>query len=296
MFKWELQGATVATRRTATDGRPVRIRQATAMVIGALLLAPLATSSSVPDWQKAVTPLPRGDFPNPRSLVATYEFGWSSLTAATGEVRFANSGNKLQIAATGQTIGIVRGLWRFDTHHLAIADASTLQPISMHQVDEFRSKTLTTDLTFHPGRVDRFRTDTSSSKPPSKKAFTFASGIYDLHSALLMVRSQPMKAGDVYRLIVYPATNSYLATLTVSGRSTLTTPAGTYPAIKLDLHLKKVGKHNELEPHKKFRRATVWVSDDSDRLLLRVEASVFVGTIFAELQSVRFPTQEEQVN
>src|SRR5215813_8408603 len=218
MLNWELQAAMVATPKTAANGRPVRIRQATAIVIGALLLGPLTTSSAVPDWQKTVTPLPRGDFPNPRSLVANYDFGWSSLTAATGEVRFANFGNKLQIAATGQTIGIVRGLWRFDTHHLAIADASTLQPISMHQLDEFRSKTLTTDLTFHPGRVDRFRTDSSSSKPPSKKAFTFASGIYDLHSALLTLRSQPMKTGDVYRLVVYPATNPYLATLTVTGR------------------------------------------------------------------------------
>lgn len=287
---------TVATRKTAADGRPVRIRQVIATLVGASLLVPLSARPAVPEWEKAVAPLPRGDFPNPRSLVATYQFGWSSVPAATGEVRFANSGNKLQIAASGQTIGIVRGLWKFNTHSFAIADASTLLPISMHQVDEFRSKTLTTDLTFGSGRVDRFRTDTSSSKAPSKKTYSFASGIYDLHSALLTVRSQPMKDGDVYRLIVYPATNPYLTTLTVTGRSTLATPAGTYPAIKLDLHLKKVGKHDELEPHKKFRRATVWVSDDSDRLLLRVEASVFVGTIFAELQSVRFPAQKERAN
>jgi len=43
-----------------------------------------------------------------------------------------------------------------------------------------------------------------------------------------------------------------------------------------------------LQPHRKFRRATIWVSDDTDRILLRIEAQVFVGTVFAELQSVRF--------
>jgi len=43
-----------------------------------------------------------------------------------------------------------------------------------------------------------------------------------------------------------------------------------------------------LEPHRKFRRGTIWVSDDAERLLLRIEAQVFVGTVFAELQSVHF--------
>jgi hypothetical protein len=66
--------------------------------------------------------------------------------------------------------------------------------------------------------------------------------------------------------------------------------AGTYNAIKLDLQLKRIGKNLELEPHRKFRRATIWVSDDAERLILRIEAQVFVGTVFAELQSVRFDT------
>jgi hypothetical protein len=54
------------------------------------------------------------------------------------------------------------------------------------------------------------------------------------------------------------------------------------------LQLKRIGKHLELEPHRKFHRATIWVSDDADRLLLRIEAQIFVGTVWAELQSVHF--------
>ena len=72
----------------------------------------------------------------------------------------------------------------------------------------------------------------------------------------------------------------------------VTVPAGTYKAIKLDVQLNKIDKKRELEPHKKFRRASVWVSDDPDRLLLRIEASVFIGTVFAELQSVHFADEK----
>ena len=49
-----------------------------------------------------------------------------------------------------------------------------------------------------------------------------------------------------------------------------------------------MNKQRELEPHKKFRQASAWISDDADRLLLRIEARVFVGTVFVDLQSVQF--------
>lgn len=185
---------------------------------------------------------------------------------------------------------MVRALWKFDTHHRSLADATTLRPISMHQVDDLRGKTATTDVTFSRDSLERIRTDTKSKKIPKPKTFSFDGGIFDMHSALLYLRSQPLREGDVYRLVVYPATTAYLTTLTVAGRETTTVGAGTYPAIKIDVRLNKIGKKRALEPHKKFRRASVWVSDDHDRLLLRVEASIFVGKVFTELQSVRFPT------
>ena len=68
----------------------------------------------------------------------------------------------------------------------------------------------------------------------------------------------------------------------------ITVPAGSYEAMKLDLQLNKIGGKHELQPHKKFRRATIWLSDDADRLVLRVEAQVFIGTVFTELQSLQF--------
>ena len=72
------------------------------------------------------------------------------------------------------------------------------------------------------------------------------------------------------------------------GREKISVHSGTYSAIKMDLQLSKISKDLELQPHKKFRKATIWLSDDADRLPLRIEAQIFVGTIFAELQSVNF--------
>ena len=49
-------------------------------------------------------------------------------------------------------------------------------------------------------------------------------------------------------------------------------------AIKADLKLTAVKGDFTLKPHSKFKRATAWLSDDQDRLLLKVEAEVFVGS------------------
>jgi hypothetical protein len=255
----------------------------------AVSLVPLATSRAAPDWEKTVTVLPRGDFPNPRPLVATYNFGWNDLVAATADIRFDKSDGCLRLQGTGQTVGLVRALWKFDVHHRALADATTLRPITMHQVDELRSKTVTTDVVFKRDSLERIRTDTKSKKTPKPKTFSFAGGVFDMHSALLYLRSQALREGDVYRVVVYPATSAYLATLTVAAHEPITVAAGSYPSIKLDVQLAKIGKKRDLEPHKKFKRASVWISDDADRLLLRIEASIFVGKVFAELQSVQFP-------
>lgn len=282
----------VATRRPASEARTVGSQGISAIWLGAILLGLSAAAPPPPDWEKTVTTLPRGDFPNPRPLVATYNFGWSGLVAAKGEFRFGKIGENLQLEATGQTVGIVRALWKFDTRQRALADARTLEPISMHQVDELRRKTVITDLAFKCGSVERLRIDSKSAKPPAPKIFSFPKGLFDMHSAMLYIRSQPLHDGDVYRVVVYPATNAYLTTLTVVGHSNITAPVGTYPAIKLDVQLEKIGKKNDLEPHRKFRRASIWVADDPNRMLLRVEASIFVGTIYAELQSIRFPDQK----
>jgi Protein of unknown function (DUF3108) len=256
----------------------------------AIVLLGLCSSSLAADWQSTLTKQPPGNFPELRPLSASYRFGWAGLTAASGEVHFtAPSEDKFQLDATGQTIGFVRALWKLDANYRGVADSRTLGPIESQQTEKYRQKKLVTRLTFTNKGVTRARAESrdGSSTGTKTRQFNFTN-LFDLHSAMLYLRSQPLTDRSVHRVVVYASTNAYLATVTVVGRDEISVRAGTYKAIKLDLQLSRIGKHLELEPHRKFRRATIWVSDDGDRILLRIEAQIFVGTVFAELQSVRF--------
>jgi hypothetical protein len=258
---------------------------------GKILLALLFSACSnalAADWQATVTKEPPGKFQELRPLRALYNFGWSGFTAGTGEVHFTKpSEPRFELQGTGKTIGLVRALWKFDVNLRAVADAHTLRPVETNQTETVRSKKIATHLAFTSSDVTRSRTEGVGAGTTKSKQFSFPN-LLDLHGAMLYLRSQPLRERSTYRLVVYPATNAYLATITVIGHEKISVHAGAYNAIKLDLQLNKVGKNLELEPHKKFRRATVWVSDDADRLILRIEAQIFVGSVFAELQSVRF--------
>ena len=265
-----------------------RGQQPDVSIVAIVLALSCVYSAVAANWQSTITKDLPGDFPELHALTAHYRFGWSGFTAATGEVHFTKpTARRFQVDATGRTIGLVRALWKLDLTHHATADAETLHPVDMKQTEAYRRKKLITELAFTGGGVTRTRTETPGTAKPKAKEFSFPN-LFDLHSAALYLRSQPLRDRDVYRIVVFPATSPYLAALTVVGREKVSVRAGTYNAIKIDLQLHKVGKHLELEPHRKFRRAAIWVSDDSDRVVLRIEAQIFVGTVFAELQSVAF--------
>jgi hypothetical protein len=220
---------------------------------------------------------------------ARYGFGWSGFPGANADVRLTKPArDRFQLDGTIHTIGLVRTLWKFDATQTARADAATLHPLEMAQIETVRNKKTVTNLSFDSNGVTSKETETPGKSAGPKIRRFDSPHLFDLYSALLYLRSQPLQDRSIQRIVVYPATSAYLATVTVLGRERLTGPSGTYNAIKLDLQLSKIGKNRELERHRKFRRGTVWLSDDPDRLLLKIEAQIFVGTVFAELQSVEF--------
>jgi hypothetical protein len=263
----------------------VRSGRKIANIFSLLLL--FASAAFGATWEATVTAASPPSFPGPRPLHAKYGFGWSGFPGANADVRLTKpSRDRLQLDGTIHTIGLVRTLWKFDATQTASADAATLHPLETKQIENVRNRKTVTNLSFDASGVTSRETETPG-KGPKIRRFD-SPHIFDLYSALLYLRSQPLQDRSIQRIVVYPATSAYLATVTVIGRERLTGPAGTYNAIKLDLQLSKIGKNRELERHRKFRRGTVWLSDDPDRLLLKIQAQIFVGTVFAELQSVEF--------
>ncbi len=245
-------------------------------------LLAVASACDAEEWENSLSAFTPGLFPELKPLRVQYKFGWNGLTAATADLRLTKTPDeRFQLEGAARTIGMAKTLWNFAGKRVSVSDARSLRPIEVHETENVRSKRSETALTYTPEGVVSRREEQNGSVSKSKtRQFAFPN-LLSLESALLYVRSRPLQDGAVERFVVYPSTSAYLCTVTVVGREHMALPTGNYEAIKLDVQLNKIGKKRELLPHKKFKKAAVWLSDDPNRLVLRIEAQIFIGTVFA---------------
>ncbi len=239
------------------------------------------------------------------AMHAAYRLSWSGVTAARCAMDFSTpkpNVNKLELSA--RTAGVVRAIWSVDAQAFSLCDATSFRPIRVREAVRYRKCTTLIAQEFTPHDVLRIKENIKGEPPadflseapadaahlsrfagkPAKR--TSFENLYDMHSALLYLRSQPLANGDKLHLVIYQDNWPYFATVRVMGRSKATVAAGMFPAIKLELTAHYINARNGLETHRKFKRAVAWLSDDKDRLLLAAQADVFVGSIWAELESV----------
>ena len=258
-------------------------------IIAVLLLASIFASHAEEnlDWVKSLTSNKGpGDFGPPPPMRLAYRFGWDGIQAATADVRVTSPAkNTLQIVAKGGTSGLPRILFKLDVYHQATENASTLRPIHFVQEEKYRSETVKTSVDFEPTQVIGIREKIPSNELPKPNTFRF-SPVFDMATALLWVRSQPLQNGDTESIVVWASNAPYLATVKVIGRDTLRIAGRDQRAIKLELHIKKIDKTMQLKEHKLFKSGRGWLSDDDKRIPLRIEADIFIGYVFAELESM----------
>lgn len=194
----------------------------------------------------------------------------------------------MQLKVSGGSTGLIRKLWKMDATHEETSQISTLRPLRFKQVEDYYWGRLTTDAAYTGKSVTYLRHYGMDPPASWEKEQTYSyPGMRDLWTALLYIRSQRLNPGDEYNLVVFPANAPYLATVKVLGKDPIRVHAGKYNALKFEIRLQKIMPDLTLQPHSKFKRGFAWLSDDDDRILLRMEAEIFVGSVWMELQSIK---------
>ena len=73
------------------------------------------------------------------------------------------------------------------------------------------------------------------------------------------------------------------------GRGKGKVKAGTFDELAVDVRVRVLGGTEEerAKEEGKFRKVRIWLSDDDRRLPVKMESEVFVGSVHAELVSVK---------
>jgi hypothetical protein len=170
-----------------------------------------------------------------------------------------------------------------------VVDIDTHRPIEMSTDVEYGDNKYTAKVTWSGDDVDVVwaRKDSANN---GKVHFDFTGQVaHDAHTAMAEVRGWRAPEGSRRTFWVVGGRRVWRADLVVGGQETLGTPLGNRATIRLEGVAYRARGDLRIDEKKKPRKFTVWVSDDADRVPLRVQAGTELGDVTIELVDYQRP-------
>ncbi len=243
-----------------------------------------------PAWKAELTSPEPGAFAIPPSSTIIYQVSWKGMIEAGNcRIEFAppavtKPGNYV-IRANSASVGAAALLFDYKSSFWSEINPVTLRPNYFEAVETDDKETVSTAVRHFHTKVESSETTKNLKTGVSKKTdrvFTFTP-VFDIFSAMLHVRSQKLDTGDQITLAIQPFDKPYLLKVKVVGREV----HEGRKVIRLTVGMRKINRDTlELQSYKKLKKdATLWLSDDADRIPIELRAAVFIGDVRATLAS-----------
>ena len=256
----------------------------------ALLILPCLQAE--PSWKPELTSPQPGAFPKPAPASLTLQVSWNgTLNAGTVRIDFAppdvKKAGSYIIRSSAASHGAAALLFPYQTNFWSELATTSLRPRFFQAVETDHRETVTTTVRHFPNRVESCEITKPLKTGVGKqtdRVFEW-SPVFDLFSAMLHVRSQKLATGDQIVLVIHPFDTPYLLRVKVLGREV----HQGRNTIRLTVGLRKIDrKTSELIAYKKLKQdATLWLSDDAERLPVELRAAAFIGDVRATLVDLK---------
>lgn len=247
-----------------------------------LLVAVFACALGFP--ARAATPA--GPLPFAPGETLTYNVTWSVFPAGQVVATLTQLGSGAQdgyeVDTTARSTGFVSLLFKIDNHYHAIFDPRTLCSRQITKTVNEGSRHKQTKIVFDSTRHLAILNERDMGKPghPLKHAENaIPACVEDILTSFYYLRRAPLHVGEQLKVPVNDGSKTHEVLVEVQEREKLQTPLGTRQAFRIEP--RALG-----DLYKKKGRMLIWLSDDSERLPLRIKAIMLIGTITGTLQSV----------
>lgn len=245
---------------------------------------------SAPDWKAEITSPAFGPHPRLQPMSLDYQASWKGvLNSGHLHIEFDAPWHKKAgayvVKADAVSQGAAAALHPYQFHCWSELNPSTLLPRYVRAQETDKNGGDISEIRYFSNRVDTETTIRSAATGKSKvENRTFArSAVFDMFSAMLHIRSQPLANGDRIHLVIQSGDQPYLLKVRCIGRET----HNGQKTIKLVVGMRKIDRDTlELKAYKKLKNdATLWLSDDQDRIPIELRADIFLGDVRAVLTS-----------
>jgi hypothetical protein len=235
-------------------------------------------------WQDEAKKASVGPVPLSLPSRMAWDISWKgllksgSLTLALTRPEGTSNGAKAICEA--KTLGAVSRLYAYQQRLSLDFDAVNLSPSRLDSVEVTSVEKTVIHSRFTDDGVQSSSATEVFGRGETKEEREFKyRPVYDSVTALLYLRSQALKKGEVHRLLIHPFMTPYLLEAEVLGREV---HCGRQ-AVKVSLGMQKIDRKSmTLRSYKKMKKkAYLWISDDAERLPLELRATMFIGDIRA---------------
>lgn len=237
-----------------------------------------------PQLVKVTTPryYPQFDDFTPRMGTYTYVVSWQGIPAASATATFSEKDDTYIVDASARTNSAIDLLYKLRYQAIGTVHQSNLRSKKLFIDHRENSRVKNIDLQFSAsdGFIKAIRSRVGST---DRKEVSFFSGnTLDPIGAGFLARSLSWKVGESKSFDVFNGKSRYLITLTAVNRQTIDYRGESKDCFVISPRVRNLTTTKAVE---KLREAFIYVTADKFREVLKIESSVFIGSVLTELDS-----------
>ncbi len=224
--------------------------------------------------------------PFPIGEAVTYTFAWNGIPVGNAKAKIFDVAGKPQIRlqASGGTNAVIDKLYRLRFMASSIVWAADMKPVRYILVQREGKRHVNWTLTYNPDAGEFKSVKQKMHKNGRKTEYTIKSRkAFDIIGGFYAFRLLKVAPGQTKVVQIADGKGLYHVTVRAGQPKIVATSAGKFQTVPLTVKTKRV--HPPDKPDKKRPVATVWVSNDTRRLPVKMAAKTKWGTISAKLVS-----------
>jgi Protein of unknown function (DUF3108) len=208
---------------------------------------------------------------------------------AVGEVGIVDGHRAVVVRSRAATAGAAALIKKISDEATTVIDVETGRPLSLETVVEQSDKRITASAKFTGNTATVTYQRTGDAKPNTSVLSFGTTTVHDAHTAMAQLRGWKGTKGQTRTVFVVGGRRLWRVDVTYAGEETIGGSLGNRRTIVFDGKSYRARNNMTIESDKPSRTFKVWLSDDADRVPIKVTASTELGEIAMDLVEYNRP-------
>jgi len=225
--------------------------------------------------------------PETGNLSFSYEIAWQGLVVADALVHVEDCFSEdkkryVKMSADARSNSFVALFYKLQHRSEGTFEVSPFRPISYTYTQKENSKSTQRAIHFLSSGTIKYESRRNQNKP-TQGQFNPNNNTLDPLSAAYLARSLPMDLGKTIAVDVFNGKHRFLISFKVEALETVLIMGKQMNAYRVT---PTVNRLSDSSPEKRLKQASIWISADSRRTLLKLKSEVWIGSISATLVGI----------